>query len=148
MRRRFPLYWHISKIRPTSLTFTRRIILSTFSHSLCYCIPKECCNPLYTKNIKSGFMPSIAKSICNHLHSKRRSSCLLILATLPTLSNWYMWPMLYFLLSFLIALFCSCWMKLLASISDLFRYCIILFTIIVTRGLLLLCMDSRYELIC
>ena len=143
----FPFTDTFPEIPPTILAFTRGVIESTFSGSLCYCIPKECGNPSYTKNIKGGFLPSIAKSIYNHLHSNCRSNCCLILATLPTLSTWYTWLMLYFLLLFLIALCRSCRIILLASISDSLRCHIIhIFTFILTHGLFLICINSHYDL--
>ena len=63
-------------------------------------------------------MPSISKSIRNHLHSKCRSKRLLIPAMLFTLSTRYTWPMMYFLLLFIFTLFLSSRISLLSSISD------------------------------
>ena len=76
---------------------------STIRFSLCYCIPKECWNPLYTRKYHNRFMPAVSKSPPCHLHSKL-SRILATRSILTTSSNWYS---LYFLLCFKFVSACS-----------------------------------------
>ena len=135
------IYWSYPKLTHQS-HLNEKIVQSTFSNTLCYSIFKQCHNSLYTRNIQNRFMPSISKSIRNHLHSKLCFKLLHILPTLSTLSTKCMLPMLYFLLPFISALCFPCIIILLSSISDWFGYRIICtFNFTINRGFF----SSLYE---